>query len=335
MQELDVSAGLPSLDDITSSDRPLVLRGLVRDWPVVRLARQSDSAFAKYLADLDNNTPVDVLLVPPEAEGVVGYNHDLTGFNYTHHKIPLNLGLRRLAKYSHARDGTGLAIQSALVSQCLPGFLDEHALPLLDPSVQPRIWLGNHVTTPAHFDSMYNIACVVCGARRFTLFPPDQVANLYIGPPEFAPTGSSISMARIDHPDDPRFPLLREALDHAQVAELQPGDAIYIPPLWWHNVESLHQLNALVNYWWLSVQVPGFVAGHELSAFYHCILAYRSLPPEQRKAWKNLLEHYVFNDADPIPHVPDELRGVLATPPTAEQLEKLKSLARRHLDEDG
>ena len=29
-----------------------------------------------------------------------------------------------------------------------------------------------------------------------------------------------------------------------------PGDAIYIPPLWWHHVESLGQFNVLVNYWY-------------------------------------------------------------------------------------
>ena len=33
-------------------------------------------------------------------------------------------------------------------------------------------------------------------------------------------------------------------------AELQPGDAIFIPSLWWHQVESLSAVNGLVNYWW-------------------------------------------------------------------------------------
>ena len=134
----------------------------------------------------------------------------------------------------------------------------------LDPAIQPRLWIGNRVTTPAHFDEFHNVACVVCGSRRFTLFPPAQVRNLYIGPLDFAPTGAAISMARLDRPDDPRFPLLRMALAEAQVAELQPGDAIYIPPLWWHHVASLGRLNALVNYWWKPV--PPVLAAARLRA---------------------------------------------------------------------
>lgn len=331
IEEYGVSASSISLEEITGRDRPLVIRGLVDDWPIVKLAKQSDTAFAKYLAAQDNDTPIDVLVVPPEAEGFVGYNADMTGFNYERYRIPLTLGLRRLARYSRDGSKAGLAIQSALISACLPGFSREHTLSLLDPSVQPRLWIGNRVTTPAHFDSMYNMACVVCGARRFTLFPPDQLPNLYIGPLDFAPTGTAISMARIDRPEDPRFPRLQQALAAAQVAELQPGDAIYIPPMWWHNVDSLCQLNALVNYWWPPVVGEGYVVGHELAALYHAILAYRALPPAQRTAWHNLLNHYVFAEDAPLPHVPAHRRGVLDRPLSADQMVRLKELARRHL----
>ncbi len=53
----------------------------------------------------------------------------------------------------------------------------------------PRIWLGNSITTPTHLDEWNNIGCVVTGRRRFTLFPPEQIKNLYIGPIDFAPDG--------------------------------------------------------------------------------------------------------------------------------------------------
>ncbi|MGH8122841.1 MAG: cupin-like domain-containing protein, partial [Rudaea sp.] len=170
------------------------------------------------------------------------------------------------------------------------------------------------------------IAVVACGRRRFTLFAPEQVRNLYVGPLDFAPTAAAMSVPRLDAGDDPRYPRLQDALAHAQVAELEPGDAIYIPPLWWHHVASLEQLNALVNYWWRTAVFPGHVAEPGLNALMHCILAYKSLPRAERDAWKTLLNHYVFGDEDPA-HIPEARRGVLA-PLTPEIVARLKQLMR-------
>lgn len=313
-----------------TAGRPLVIRGLVRDWPIVQLALQSDTAFAQRLAELDNGSDVTTLLLAPEAEGIIGYTPDLDDFNYQHFKVPVTLGLQRLAGYSKRKDAPGLVIQSVPIRECLPGLLADHALPFLDPRVEPRLWMGNRTVTPTHFDSQHNIACVVCGTRRFTLFPPEQLPNLYVGPLDFAPTGAAISLARLDRPDDPRYPRLKQALATAQVAELDEGDAIYIPPLWWHHVESLEQLNALVNYWWNAVGVPGYHTGHARAALFHCLLAFRALPAAERAAWRNLLDYYVFGDNDPAAHVPVERRGVLG-PLTPEVVEDLKQGARQNL----
>lgn len=76
----------------------------------------------------------------------------------------------------------------------------------------------------------------------------EQIANLYVGPLGHAPTGTPISLVSFREPDFERFPRFREALAAALVAELDPGDALYIPTLWWHHVESLAKCNMLVNY---------------------------------------------------------------------------------------
>ena len=146
------------LHDIVGRDRPLVIRGLCRDWPLVKLAEQSDTAFARGLAALDNGSEVDALLLPPGEDGTIGYNADFDGFNYEHHRVSITQGLQRLAHYSRLETAPGLAMQSALISACIPGFLDDHAVPFLDRHLQPRIWIGNKVTTPAHFDEYHNIA---------------------------------------------------------------------------------------------------------------------------------------------------------------------------------
>jgi hypothetical protein len=330
IEELCPSDPLPDMATLVARGEPLVLRDLAAHWPAVAWARESDTAFARGLAALDAGGEVDTLLMAPEEDGCVGYNADLSGFNYDHFRVTVTEGLRRIAHEARQERPHGVAIQSAPIADCLPGFLASHPLPLLDPAIAPRLWIGNRVTTPAHFDEYHNIACVAAGRRRFTLFPPEQVGNLYIGPLDFAPTGAAISLARLDRPDDPRFPRLREALAQAQVAELAPGDAIYIPPLWWHHVASLGRLNALVNYWWKPVPVGGADTGTALGALLHAILAFRRLSPAERAGWRTLLDHYAFGDADPGEHIPVGRRGALGEL-TPEQAAALRETIRRYL----
>jgi hypothetical protein len=235
---------------VVGSDKPAILRGLVRDWPAVRLALQSPEAVCAYLAGMDSGAPADALLTAAPERGRLFYNADMSGFNYARRKLPLTAVIEQLARYSGFDNPPAVAMQSARVDECLPGFTRNNALPFLT-DVSPRIWVGNHVVTPAHFDESHNVACVVAGQRRFTLFPPEQVDNLYIGPRDFAPTPTPISMVDFADPDFTRFPRFRAALAVAQVADLGPGDAIYIPSLWWHHVRSIGMLNILVNYWWL------------------------------------------------------------------------------------
>jgi hypothetical protein len=80
------------------------------------------------LARWDNRAEIDALL-PPADGGVIGYNAALEGFNSEHHRVSIARILQRLAAYSRQPAPPGLALQSALISDCLPGFLVEHALP--------------------------------------------------------------------------------------------------------------------------------------------------------------------------------------------------------------
>ena len=324
------NARVVTREDLIDRNRPLLLRSHCADWPLVAAARRSDTDFARALAAHDNGSEVDVLRLPPEADGVIGYSDDLQSFNYDHFRVSVTDVLKRLATYSRRESPPGLALQSALIASCLPGLLPQLSVPPVPENAPPRLWIGNRVTTPAHFDEYHNLACVVCGVRRFTLFAPDQARNLYLGPLDYAPTGAAIGVARLDQPNDPRYPRLREALAHAQVADLQPGDAIYIPPLWFHHVASLEPLNALVNTWWKSPAASGAVPDTGLAALMHAVLAFKSLPPAERAGWRDLLDYYALDENDPAAHLPPERRGILGelTPELAEQL---KARIRRYL----
>ena len=57
-------------------------------------------------------------------------------------------------------------------------------------------------------------------------------------------------MVDFANPDFEKYPRFREAIAAGQMAELEPGDAVFIPAMWWHHVEGLSAFNTLVNYWW-------------------------------------------------------------------------------------
>jgi hypothetical protein len=208
-------------------------------------------------------------------------------------------------------------------------------LEILESGVAPRIWIGNRITVPAHFDESDNVACVVAGRRRFTLFPPEQVENLYIGPLDFAPTGAAMSMIRLPDPDLQRFPRLRAALAAARYAELAPGDALFIPTLWWHHVQSLdREFNVLVNYWWNGALGAVARTGSAMDCLLHAMLNVRSLRPELRAAWASLFRHYVFEpDAERVAHIPEHRRGVL-DPLDAEARQRTRHLLIAKLKRD-
>lgn len=300
---------------IAPRNQPAILRGAVAHWPAVKLAQNGPEALCQYLMKLDNGQGVDAILLAPQENGRLFYNAEMSGFNFARKSVSISSVIEQMVRYSHFANPPTVAIQSALISACLPGFLPQHAMPLFAPEaaqkIAPRIWLGGQVVTPAHFDESENLACVVAGKRRFTLFPPEQVGNLYIGPLDFAPTPTPISMVDLRQPDFVQFPRLHNALEHAQIAELEAGDALYIPSLWWHHVESLAFFNVLVNYWWQET-VPSTAT--PLACMLHCLAHMQQLSPEMKRGWRALFDHYVFAaNGDPAAHIPAHKRGILAT----------------------
>jgi hypothetical protein len=145
---------------------------------------------------------------------------------------------------------------------------------------------------------------VAAGERVFTLFPPEQIANLYVGPMSHAPTGTPISLVDLAAPDLQRFPRFATAWAQALRATLAAGDALYIPPLWWHHVASRRPLNLLVNYWWRAQAAPS-----GLQALEQARAAFARFPPAQRRAWQALFAHWIFEaDGQTNAHIPPPLR---------------------------
>jgi hypothetical protein len=316
--------------EVIGSERPAVLRGLVNAWPVVAVGRRSPLAMVEYLRRFDNGSPVDAIMTPPEVGGRVFYDETMNGFNFVRNRLPITAIAEQVLRYAAFARPPAVAAQSALIRDCLPGFSAENALTVIDGAVLPRIWLGNAITTPTHLDEWNNIGCVVSGRRRFTLFPPEQLANLYIGPLDFAPTGAPMSLVSLREPDFTRFPKFREALAAAMTAELGPGDALFIPPLWWHHVESLEPLNVLVNYWWRGAEGATTATDSAFDSLIHSMLNLRSLPPATREAWRAIFDRYVFGPQVGVTeHIPEHRHGILGKMSAADVARLRTYLAER------
>jgi hypothetical protein len=314
-------------DALIAEDRPAILRGVTRDWPLVRAGREGvDSAIA-YLKRFDTGRPLTAYVGAPEIKGRFHYDAAGTGLNFTSERATLSAFLDRLAACRNAPAPPALYIGSTDLDVFLPGFRAENDLALA-PQItahQPplaSIWIGNRTIASAHHDVSNNVAGPMVGRRRFTLFPPDQIANLYPGPLSPTPAGQVVSMVDFAAPDFDRHPRFAEALAAAEVAELEPGDVLIYPALWWHHVEALDAFNVMVNYWWDAVS--GFF-DTPMTTLLHALLSLRDRPDTEKRAWAALFDYYVFGPADRAgAHLAEAARGPLA-PLTPIEARKLRA----------
>lgn len=319
--------------DIASRYEPVLLRGLSSDWPAVAAGLQPPRAMAVYLARFDRGMATKAFFAPETIEGRFSYRPDMDGFNFTIVDTKLAFLLQTLIAVAEKGQRQAIYMGSTSVPQLLPGFERENAMPVLrGKEAEPRIWIGNDTNVSAHFDEADNIACVVRGRRTFVLFPPDQVANLYVGPLERTVAGRPTSLVDLSKPDLQTYPKIRDALATATIADMRPGDGLFIPSLWWHHVRASGPLNILVNYWWSDAPTD---AGSPLHALAHGLLTISHLPPAKREAWRALIDHYVFRvNGDPAEHIPPAARGLLGES-TPQQRAMLKQFLQQMLSQLG
>jgi hypothetical protein len=310
---LEGSPGQFPLDELLASGRPAVIRGVASNWGLVRAGLESGVEARRYLASFYNGKPVDFNFGEPHIAGRPFYTDDFAQLNFKVRRERLDTILGEIESHLQDERPPTYYIASLLVDSCMPGFRKDNDLKLaplgIDPP--PSIWIGNRTVASCHYDAPNNIACCAVGRRRFTLFPPEQIFNLYPGPLEPTPGGQAVSVVDFANPDFGKYPRFRDALAAGQSAELEPGDAVFVPSMWWHHVEGLSPFNTLVNYWWSSV--PDFVPT-PMNALYHAIWTMRDRPEREKQAWKNVLEYYVFSQSEHAgAHLPEQARGLLGS----------------------
>ncbi|GGD60714.1 cupin-like domain-containing protein [Lacimicrobium alkaliphilum] len=298
-------------EQIVPAQKPIVIRGFAQSWPVVASAKKTPEDFVAYLGQFYKGKKASMVVAPPSANKRFYYNDDMTGINYLSGEERVDLFLLRLLELIDRDVTPAISMQNALTSEILPGLTNENRSDFFS-EVEPRLWIGNEGIVSAHYDGSDNLACVVAGRRQFVLFPPEQTCNLYPGPLNFTPAGAPTSLVDFNNPDFERYPLYKHALAQAYSVELGPGDAIFIPMLWWHHVESLEKVNALMNYWWTGSSAPDAVSPSPIDSLNLALLAMRDMTPKQRDAWRCLFDHYLFKQGvDPASYIPKHQHHLL------------------------
>jgi Cupin-like domain len=303
------------IDALLAAEQPAILKGFARDWPLVRCGLEGPNKAMAYLKTFYGGKPVVGYTGQPEIKGRYFYNADVSGLNFESGRVLLDEYLERMSAHLDDAHAPSFYVGSTDVDTYLPGLRAENDLPLNHPMFTQNqlmigIWIGNRTVAAAHYDMSNNIACCMVGRRRFTLFPPEQVHNLYPGPLEPTPGGQVVSMVDFEAPDFDQHPRFREALAAAQVAELEPGDVLFYPALWWHQVEAIDAFNVMINYWWNTS--PAFMDTPQ-NTLLHALISLRDRPEQEKRAWRELFDFYVFGPADrAAAHLPEHARGNLA-----------------------
>ena len=312
IQELDAGDISGFHDCILAAERPVVCRQFVPDWPLVQAARAGFSKLTAYLlAHGSWAKKTGAYESESASDGRIGYGASLREFNFTIQPMTIEEILKTMHESMLAPKDRYFYAGSIPVPVFFPSLLRENTIPIELPIPSINLWMGTKTRIAAHFDTSDNVACAIGGERRFTVFPPEEIENLYIGPLDKTPAGQSISLVDFHQPDLNRFPKFRKALESARTVKLGPGDAIYIPSMWWHHVECPGPIGVLLNYWWRSAPQGALAPGDALIAGF---LGLRDLPSRERKAWRAIFDYYLFDEPrQETDHMTSDDMGVFET----------------------
>jgi len=110
--------------------------------------------------------------------------------------------------------------------------------------------ISGPVTMWLHYDVMANIYCQIRGRKRLLVFPPTEVSKLSF------PAGASSSTMN---------PFTDAHSAQAYEASVQPGDVLFIPPMWLHAAEPTEGLSVAVNVFFRDGGMEaGYAAGRDV-----------------------------------------------------------------------
>ena len=127
---------------ICNGTEPVLMRGMVSNWPVVQAAQRSLDELDTYLRGFYRDASVGVFFGPPEIDGRFFYNDDLTGLNFEQSRQKLDSVLDRLKAHWDDDNPPAYYVGATTVDNCLPGFRQDNDLDFGDISPLASIWIS-------------------------------------------------------------------------------------------------------------------------------------------------------------------------------------------------
>lgn len=234
---------------VARADIPFKVTGAVNHWRLVETLGKLANPIEQldYLSSLHKKR-VHFSVVPPEQKGTLGLREDFK-HTFSRKTAPFPV-FADTVKASLSDPSTGTVyLQSRPIA---PFGAELGALDLfagLEPLSPPRFWIGSGRQKVAlHNDPHRNVIAVVAGRKRVILAPPEELPNLYPAPFDHQLGGVTCSQVDVYAPDFEKYPRFRDAAKKIRIAVLEPGEFLYMPPLWWHAVES-DTFNVGINCW--------------------------------------------------------------------------------------
>ncbi len=146
--------------------------------------------------------------------------------------------------------------------------------PLLEmyDEIEPKatLWMGSKgALTPMHNDAMHNFYVQIYGEKKFTLYPPEAWGHLYLYPKyHLQHRNVQVNIRDVNYKRFPRFKQAPEPI----VAIVRPGDVLYLPPGWFHEVEALTPTPISVNIWSPAIEIEFMNLAWDLQPFDYTLI---------------------------------------------------------------
>lgn len=225
-------------DNFIWPSKPVVLKGLSKDWTHAGLWTP------EFLQQRLNNKTMPVTC----SDGNYDYHRDLDDWiDRSHEKI---MAFDDIVAQINSPTGSHQKwyVNQKSMAEQFPELAGDYSVPhLIEPEflLSTNLWFGSQGNKSAlHYDQPNNLLVQCYGSKTLILFPPEDFENLYP-----SPRLNHFSRVHVADPDYTRHPKAKQTSPIK--VTLQPGDTLYIPPFWWHEVNS--DTNSIsVNFFWRS-----------------------------------------------------------------------------------